>query len=218
VTDWLAWHERYREPNSALSQRLRLVRQHIHAWLDSRPGQALTVLSACAGQGDDLIGVLAERPDAGRVQARLLEYDPRNVAAARTAAAVAGLSRVAVTRADAGRLAAYAGAVPADLILLAGVFGNISDEDVRRTVGALPQLCAAGATVIWTRSRREPDLTPAVRSWFSDAGFLELAFHAPPGMLFSVGVHHFAGRPRPLDPSGVLFTFTPSEPGGGCGQ
>ena len=207
MTDWLAWHEPYHDPHSALSQRLRLVRRHIHDWLDGRRGQSLTVLSACAGQGHDLIGVLAQRPDAGRVRATLLEYDPRNVAAARAAAAVAGLSRVAVLQADAGRSAGYTGAVPADLVLLAGVFGNISDSDVHRTISALPQLCAADATVIWTRSRRAPDLTPAVRGWFAESGFRELAFDAPPGMLFTVGMHRFTGRPEPLDPSGVLFAF-----------
>jgi hypothetical protein len=61
--------------------------------------------------------------------------------------------------------------------------------------------------VIWTRSRRPPDLTPAVRGWFAEAGFRELAFDAPPGMLFTVGVHRFTGRPEPLDPSGLLFAF-----------
>ena len=205
VTDWLAWHEPYHDPQSALSQRLRLIRRHLHDWLDGRPAEPLTVVSACAGQGHDLLGVLAERPDAGRVRATLLEYDPRNVAAARTAAA--GLPRVTVTQADAGRSAAYLGAVPADLVLLAGVFGNICDSDVHRTISALPQLCAADATVLWTRSRRAPDLTPTVRGWFAEAGFRELAFDAPPGMLFTVGVHRFTGQPEPLDPSGQLFTF-----------
>jgi hypothetical protein len=207
VTDWLAWHEPYQDPHSALSQRLRLIRRHLHDWLDGRPAEPLTVVSVCAGQGHDLLGVLAERPDAGRVRATLLEYDERNVAAARAAALAAGLPAVTVTHTDAGRSAAYAGAVPADLVLLAGVFGNIGDSDVRRTINALPQLCASDATVLWTRSRRAPDLTPAVRGWFAEAGFRELAFDAPPGMLFTVGVHRFTGRPEPLDSSGQLFAF-----------
>ena len=65
-----------------------------------------------------------------------------------------------VRQADAGLLANYADGVPADLVLLAGVFGNISDRDIRRTIEALPQLCATGATVLWTRSRREPGPDP----------------------------------------------------------
>ncbi|WP_433346046.1 SAM-dependent methyltransferase [Micromonospora sp. CA-111912] len=206
-TDWQAWHEPYADEESPLSRRLHLVRREIAAWLDERPDERLTVVSACAGQGHDLVGVLAGRADAHRVHATLLEYDAGNVAAARNAAGRAGLTNVTVERADAGRLSSYAGAVPADLVLLAGVFGNVNDHDVRRTVAALPQLCAAGATVIWTRTRRAPDLTPALRGWLRDAGFVERAFHAPKGVLFSVGVHRFASTPRLLDASGEMFTF-----------
>ena len=66
-------------------------------------------------------------------------------------------STVDVRCADAGDLASYVDVIPADLVLMAGVFGNIGD--VRRTVATLPHLCRPGGTVIWTRSRREPDLT-----------------------------------------------------------
>jgi len=123
------------------------------------------------------------------------------VAAARVAAGVAGLGGVRVERADAGDLASYVGAVPADLVLLVGVFGNTSDADVRGTVEALPELCGPGATVIWTRGRRAPDLTPAIRRWLTDSGFVERAFHAPDDALFSVGVHRFTGRPDHCRPA-----------------
>jgi hypothetical protein len=93
------------------------------------------------------------------------------------------------------------------LVVLAGVLGNISDQDVRATIAAMPRLCAPGATVIWTRTRRAPDLTPAARGWFADAAFTELAFHAPPEVLFSVGVHRFHGQPENPPPSGRIFTF-----------
>lgn len=204
--DWHDWHRPYDDPDSALSRRLRLVRQHVAAWLDERPEPILSVVSACAGQGRDLLGVLAGRPDAGRVRATLIEFDPRNAAVARELAAGAG-AEVSVVCGDAGRTAAYAGAVPADLVLLAGVLGNISDDEVRTTVAALPRLCAAGATVIWTRTRRAPDLTPAVRTWFAEAGFAEQAFHAPDGVLFAVGVHRLTAPPQPLGPDTHLFRF-----------
>lgn len=206
MTDWLAWHAPYADPDSPLSWRLRIIQDHVAAWLDERAPAPVTVLSVCAGQGADLIGVLRQRADAHRVRATLLESDERNVAAARSAAA--GLPGVEVRPADAGDLAAYAGAVPADLVLLAGVLGNIDDADIRRTLAALPQLCAPGATVIWTRSRRSPDRTPAVRGWLRDAGFTERSFTAPPDVLFSVGVHRLTADPRPLTPTGRLFRFT----------
>lgn len=206
-THWQAWHEPYADENSQLSRRLRLVQQHIASWLDQRSDERLTVVSACAGQGHDLIGVLASRSDAQRVRGTLLEYDAGNLAAAKAAADKAGLSNLVITQADAGQLSSYAGAVPAELVLMVGVFGNISDADVERTVATLPQLCAEGATVIWTRTRRDPDLTPAAREWLRDAGFVEQAFHAPDDVQFSVSVHRFEGPPQLLNPAGTVFTF-----------
>ncbi|GAA2386146.1 hypothetical protein Cme02nite_67060 [Catellatospora methionotrophica] len=207
MKDWYDWHQPYADPASPLSRRMRLVQRHIVDWLDERPELELTVVSACAGQGRDLLGVLAERPDAARVRATLIEYDPRNVAVAQAEAARLGVA-VEARCADAGLLESYADAVPADLVLFAGVFGNIGDEDVRRSVAALPRLCAPGATVIWTRTRRAPDLTPAIRAWFAEAGFTETAFHAPEDVVFTVGVHRLTADPRPLDPPGRLFSFT----------
>jgi hypothetical protein len=97
--------------------------------------------------------------------------------------------------------------VPADLVLICGVFGNISDDDVRRTVASLPMLCAAGATVVWTRHRNPPDLTPLIREWLAEGGFAEAEFVAPDDVQWSVGVHVLAAAPRPLDGSGALFRF-----------
>jgi hypothetical protein len=205
--DWYVWHAPYAEAGSPLSRRLRVVQRHITAWLDERPHRQLTVVSVCAGQGHDLLEVLAGRPDAGRVRAHLIDYDARNVAVARARIDAAGLTGVQARCADAGHFEAYAGTVPTDLVLLAGVLGNISDTDVRATIAALPVLCAAGATVIWTRTRRAPDLTGPVRQWLTAAGFTEMAFHSPDDVLFSVGVHRFAGKPQPLPDSGRLFTF-----------
>ena len=205
--DWYAWHGPYADPASPLARRLRLIRQHIDGWLDERPGEALSVLSMCAGQGHDILAVLASRSDADRVDATLVEYDSRNVAAARSTATAEGLDTVTVMQADAGDLVSYRQAVPADLVLMVGVLGNISDADARATSRTLPQLCAADATVIWTRTRRAPDLTPTVRAWFADAGFAERAFTAPRDVLFSVGVHRFTGTPQPLAAGGTIFRF-----------
>jgi hypothetical protein len=96
--------------------------------------------------------------------------------------------------------------VPADLVLLCGVFGNISDADIHNTIGSLPQLCRIGSTAIWTRSRRAPDITPTIRQWFRESDFEEITFYAPDGELFTVGTQVFRGQPLPLQ-SGRLFTF-----------
>jgi hypothetical protein len=111
---------------------------------------------------------------------------------------------------DAGVTDAYAGAAPADLVLACGVLGNVPDKDAERTVRSLPQLCAVGATVVWTRHRRSPDLTPRIRAWFAEAGFRELAFDSPGPDSFSVGVHRLDGPPLPFERGRRLFTFARS--------
>lgn len=205
-TDWQTWHSPYDDPGSPLSRRLALVRGHIADWLNSTTWP-VTALSVCAGDGRDLVGVLADRPDAARISATLVELDPRLVEQARASVAASGLDSVRVREADAGVTDTYRDAVPADLILLCGVFGNISDEDVRRTIEALPQLTNPGATVIWTRHTGDPDLTPQVRRWLAEKGCTELSFTAPPDVVFSVGVHRFAGVSRPLELGKRLFRF-----------
>ena len=85
-------------------------------------------------------------------------------------------------------VASFADALPASALLLCGIFGNVSDRDIQRTIEAAPALCAAGATVIWTRHRRPPDLTPRIRAWFAGSGFDEIAFDAlGTGTLTGVG-------------------------------
>jgi hypothetical protein len=207
--DWQRWHDDYADPRSAMSQRLDVVRGHIETWLDAFPYDEVTVVSACAGQGDDLLQVLGRRADHARVRATLLEFDPVNAAVATATVARLGLERVTVRCRDAGDLASYVGAVPADLILFAGIFGNISHPHIERSIHALPRLCAPGATVIWTRTRRPPDATPLIRGWFAAAGFAEVAFDAPEARLFSVGVHRLQANPEPLGRtvSGRIFQF-----------
>jgi hypothetical protein len=166
------------------------------------------VVSLCAGKGLDLLGVLTSHHDKRQVAARLVELDPGLAGEAREAAKVAGLTKIEVVVGDAGRTDAYLGAVPADLVLACGVFGNISDGDVEATVRAMPGFCVQGGTVIWTRHRHEPDLTPAIRQWFARAGFVEQGFTSPGVGSFAVGVHRLEGPALTLTPGRQLFTFT----------
>lgn len=206
TTDWQAWHDGYADPGSEMSRRLRVVQHHIGGLLqESAPGP-VTVLSACAGDGRDLLDVLATRDDAERVRGTLVECDVRNAAGARERTHRLGL-RLEVREKDAGLSDAYIGAVPADLVLLCGIFGNISDDDVAGTIAFVPQLCRPGALVLWTRHRKAPDLTPRIRRWFGDAGFVEEAFTAPEDGVWSVGACRYDGPPTPLRPGQRLFTF-----------
>ncbi|MGH3780504.1 MAG: hypothetical protein ACRDRO_07715 [Pseudonocardiaceae bacterium] len=83
--DWCAWHDDYDQPDSVLGRRLRVVQQQIWQALDDCPPGPLRVVSLCAGQGHDLLGVLARHSRREDVTARLVELDPRNVALANRA-------------------------------------------------------------------------------------------------------------------------------------
>jgi hypothetical protein len=208
MRDWVAWHAAYDDPQSPLSARLRVVRRHLSGALDAAPPGPVRLVSLCAGQGHDVLGVLPGHPRGPQVSAVLVEYDPRNAALARRGAEQADLPQVEVRQADAARVGNYADALPADVLLLCGIFGNVSDEDIERTATAAPALCAPGATVIWTRHRRAPDLTPRIRGWFRASGFDEVAFDTPDTQTrVSVGVGRLAVAPPAALPDGPLFSF-----------
>lgn len=203
--DWRAWHAGYEDPNSELGRRLAVVQRQLRDVLDRLPPGPIRAISVCAGQGHDIIGVLAEHQRRADVSARLVELDPRNVALAQSAARATGLDRVQAVAADASLTDAYIGAVPADLVLVCGVFGNIAEADIANTIEQLGQLCAPQATVIWTRHRRAPDLVPRIRETFQQAGFAEVAFEdAPP---FGIGANRLRRAPGPLQRGVKLFDF-----------
>lgn len=206
MRDDVRWHDAYDDPGSDLSARLRRVQDAIGRFLDERTGP-VRVLSACAGQGHDILGVLDRRPDdADRVRGALVELDPTNAALARRRIADRLVS-LRVVEADAGTTDAYAGLVPADLVLLVGIMGTIDTKDIERLVRSTPMLCAPGATVVWTRGLQEPDLVPDIRGWFAQSGFEEVSC-APwrPGTRTALGVQRLVGPPRPLAPGQRLFT------------
>ncbi|WFF09085.1 class I SAM-dependent methyltransferase [Micromonospora sp. WMMD1076] len=204
--DWYAWHSDYDQPESALARRLDEVRQRVSAALDAAPPGPLRALSLCAGQGRDLIPVLADHRRGGDVTARLVELDPRNADLARRAAADTGLTGVEVVTGDASLTDSCADLAPADLVLVCGIFGNISDDDIRATVRHCASLCATGGTVLWTRHRREPDLVPVICEWFAEEGFELVAANSPADGV-GVGAHRFTGTPRPLAPGARMFEF-----------
>jgi hypothetical protein len=203
---WIEWHLDYEDPQSSLYQRLMFVQDQVQEWLLAHQENHPVILSLCAGQGRDLLPVLHQN-NCTSAKARLIETNPENVSLAKKAVKVYGLTNVEVIEADAGWSTSFEASVPADLLLVCGVFGNISDADVFRTISFLPQMCAENALVIWTRTRRAPDLTPAIREHFRVAGFEERAFYAPINQFFSVGVHQFIGHPQPFSRDFRLFQF-----------
>ncbi len=211
MKNWVDWHQDYDDPASGLSARLACVRGHLGRALDDARAGEVSLVSLCAGQGHDVRAVLARHPRRADVRAVLVELDHRNAEVARETVAAAGLHQVQVREADASVPCAYADFLPAQILLLCGIFGNISDADIERTIRAAPALCDLGAVVIWTRHRREPDVTPRIREWFAAAGFEPIAFDPlATSQLSSVGVSRLTRPGEGKPPEGPLFSFLTS--------
>ena len=206
--DWQAWHRAYEDPASRLSRRLEVVQGYLRTALDrQRPGP-IRLLSLCAGEGRDVIGVLRDHPRRDDVQGVLVEADPVLADRAGAAIAEAGLhGQLSVIVGDAGSTDTSAIAVPVHLLLLCGIFGNISDDDVDYTVRNASRFLEEDGIVIWTRHPEPPDLTVSIRQWFAESGFLELGFEAPEELRFGVGCHRLIAEPEAFASGVRLFRF-----------
>jgi hypothetical protein len=162
----------------------------------------------CAGDGRDILSVLKGHPRAGDVSGRLVEWDQRLVERARASAP----AMIEVVCGDAGNSDAYEGAVPVNLLLCCGVFGNITEADIQNTINSWSMLCAPEATVIWTRGAFETDLRPQIREWVKTAGFIELSFDGE-NEKYGVGVAKMVRASEPCRKRVYIFRFVPEKQG-----
>ena len=145
VKDWLVWHDAYDDPTSSLSRRLRVVEQRLEHVLADAPTARSPLPSLCAGDGCDVISVLADRADTPPTRAVLVEKDETLVHRARLAAADVGLDAVEVRCGGAGDLRVFADVLPAAVLLLCGIFGNIDHAAVKDVVDVVPSPLAPAA-------------------------------------------------------------------------
>lgn len=206
MRDYLDWHADYDAPGSRLHLRLLVVQDLVARALDELPAGPVRVISMCAGQGRDLLTAGRRHRRCGDLEGTLVELDPRNASIARDGIERAGLGGLHVVEADAGRSDAYADAVPADLVLACGVFGNITDDDIAATVSWLPALCSPGAWVVWTRYPRD-DVVSRIETRFTRAGFSPQALVVSDANQFAVGACRLDGAPTPFAAGVRLFDF-----------
>ena len=204
--DWHVWHRAYDDPESWQARRLITVRERIRDALDAAPPGPVAVLALAAGEGRDLLPVLAEHPRRDEVTALLVELDPRNADAARAAARDLGLPGVQVITGDAALTDHYLDVAPADLVLICGLFPHITDDDIRTVIEHAASFTKRGGTVVWTRHRREPDLVPRISAWFAARSFAEI-WISDPAVEFAVGAHRHLADPPPVVAGVKLFTF-----------
>ncbi len=200
-TDWVAWHRAYDSPDSSLSRRVAIVRQRLAEVLATTT-TASTVLSLCAGDGRDVLGVdLGARS----VHAVLVELDAE--LARRAEARAAASPWVEVRCGDAADVATFIDVLPVEVLMMCGIFGNVDPRAVGGIIDRAAGLLRPGGTLIWTRGGGKPDRRPEVRSAFIEHGFDELAFDGAPEP-FGVGVSRLVRPARSgPEPGEPLFAF-----------
>ena len=208
--DWLQWHERY-EISPDRQARLRLVRSHIADCLASLPPGPINVISVCAGDGRDLCGVLSTHERAGDVTARLVEINPELAARGTQAIEAARLGkRMSYLVADASLFETYVSMAPADLVVAAGIFGNLRPAEMARLIDGLPCLCRPGAFVVWTRHRTSNDglqALPDTREMFARAGFDGVVEDVTSDTGYAIGTHRYRGAGQALPADQRWFRF-----------
>lgn len=205
MTDWQAWYGQYDDENSSLSRRLRVVQQRLDDLVDGQP-PVRRVLSLCAGDGRDILPVVARLPNERRPELILVEIDPALAAAAERRAADVGVA-ASVVVGDAGLAKTWQNVGPVDLLMLCGIFGNISETDIRTTINASRGILTHGGSVVWTRGCfADQDLRPQIRKWFEEAGFTESAFDSEPTG-YGVGVDRMTSHLPAMPVPDRLFSF-----------
>lgn len=205
MTDWRVWHGQYADPASSLHRRLAVVQRILSDLVDPL-GPQHRILSLCAGDGRDIIPLLAGRPPQRRPQLVLVELDPDLSEAARSAADESGVDATVVVG-DAGIRSHWDNHLPADLLMLCGIFGNIADEDVETTIRSAGSLLSPDGVVIWTRGAvTGPDRRQQTRDCFRDCGFDEVAFESEPHG-YGVGANRASAAVTRLPVPDRIFTF-----------
>lgn len=207
MADWQDWHRHY-DADTSLSRRLGVVQDFLRKIL-AAPTPPTSVLTLCAGDGRDLIPVLADQPAERRPRVTMVELDPALAARAAERAEQANVE-LEVRVGDAGSPATWRDVPPVDLLMLCGIFGNVSLADVHTTIQTVPALLNEGGQVIWTRGYfdDEPDVRPQLREWFTEAGLVEAGFASEPTG-YGVGVNVWRDRTQLADLPDPLFTFLP---------
>ena len=208
--DWFEWHDLY-NTEAKLQQRLQIVREYISYSLDASPPGIIRVVSVCAGDGRDLLGSLENHPRAKDVHARLVELNPQLVERGRATIESLGLAKqIELINGDATIADNYVGAVPADIVIVCGVFGNLADEaELNRLLTNLSFLSKQGAFVLWTRGHSNGiPYSETVRKFLRSAGFEEVNFKLTATEDMGVGIHRYKGENVAAPKEQQLFAFS----------
>jgi hypothetical protein len=212
--DWYEWHDLYKtEPR--LQQRLEIVREFIAYSLNASSDGAIRIVSVCAGDGRDLLGTLENHPRRNDVSARLVELNPQLVERGRATIESLSLAKqIEFINGDAAIASNYVGAVPADIVIVCGVFGNLTEGELNRLLDNLSFLSKPGAFVIWTRGHSNGiPYSENVRKILRVSGLEEVNFKLTATGDMGVGLHQYKGEnlPQPKEQQLFVFSGVPSK-------
>ena len=209
--DWVTWHERY-NTNRGLKARLKAVCGQIENCLNACPPGQIRVVSVCCGDGRDLLTALINHPREKDVVAYLIDQERALIESGQDSANLSGIGhQLNFIVGDATLASSYKGIVPADLVLVCGVFGHVLKEDLPKLVQSLGGMCKTGGYVIWTRHAKAWDgeiHVPLINQLFEQTGFEPISFSVTEEGASCIGTYRYKEQPAPLAASSKLFNFT----------
>jgi hypothetical protein len=194
--------------HSSYRHRLAAVERHLREGLDRAPAGNVRIVSLCAGDGRDVMGVVEGHPRRDDVSAWLVESDGNSVEAGVARARAAGLQRTVQFRhADASTYSTYVSMAPADVLLVCGVWGHVPPEDRPSVVDACRVLCLRGGRVIWTRGvGRGMTRFEEIRALFTQPHWEQSDVTITPDANWAVATHRSL-EPAKAPKSGRIFHF-----------
>jgi hypothetical protein len=167
------------------------------------------IISVCAGDGRDVIGVVGSHPRRSDVTAWLVEQNPQSVAAGVCRLADAGLENsVAFLTGDATLYTTYEKIAPADIVLLCGVWGHVPADERTQLVRALACLCKPAGAVIWTRGVAKGMIRlQQIQVHFAGSSWEQVRVSLTPDKNWAIVTHRCRGSACELPTSGQIFHF-----------
>jgi hypothetical protein len=209
VGPWNNWPAKsYQRPS--YRNRLVAVQDHLARCLDAAPAGPVRIVSLCAGDGRDVLGVLQTHERRNDVRAWLVELDRESVKSGTGQAAAAGLEdRVTFIQGDATDFANYTGIVPCQIVLVCGVLGHVPPADRQSLIEALKSFCTSGGMVIWTRGlQRGLDRFTEFQQRFEQNDFERVQETRTEDEKWGICSHRYTGPYREPPKSGRIFEFT----------
>lgn len=209
MTDWIKWHRSY-DTSPSMMARLELVQLQISSCLTKLTQGSIRIISICAGDGRDIIGVLRSHSRRQDARVHLIELNAELLEAGRRAAQIAGIeNQIEFIHGDATKSRTYQGITPADLVLACGVFGNVRTRHISHLIFRLRSLCRSGSFLVWTRvlSRDGLRKVETIRDLLQQAAFEQVCLEFSDVTNHFIGSHRYAGIYQPLTKKKRLFKF-----------